>query len=337
MYNRSLFKCLMFGVMTFLTILSTIGICEEKFPPWKFAVMCDTRGDDLGINKYIVEKIAEDIVREKCEFVLYPGDLINGCAAPATLPYKVQFDAWKAAMAPVYNNNIKVYPVRGNHEFGLYFVNNPKARPYNLNPDPLLKEEYLKAFSSNVPANGPKNEKGLTYYATHKNVFFVGLDQYVKQYRNDLKWLKDVFETKLDKDKTPNVFVYGHNPAFIVGHIDCLAYYEQQRNEFWNLLGTAGCRAYFCGHDHLYNRCYVKDKQGNSIQQVLPGSGGAPFAKFDPPYKNPKVHGEFHNDKDHGYIVVTIDGKNVKMRWKAFDVNGAYKWSTLDSFSYISP
>ena len=148
--------------------------------------------------------------------------------------------------------------------------------------------------------------------------------------------LKEVLDTKIDKEETPNIFVFGHNPAYIVGHLDCLAYYERQRDEFWNLLGDAGCRVYFCGHDHLYNRGYVKDDKGNSIQQVLAGSCGAPFAKWNPPYKNPKVNGEFHNDTNYGYIIVTIDGKNVKIEWKAFDVNGAYKWSTLDSFSYVS-
>ena len=190
MYKKSQFGNLFFGIFSFLMILSVTGICGEKFAPWKFAVVCDTRGDDIGINKYITDTIANDIVKEKCEFVLVAGDLIDGCYAPASVSYKKQFDAWKSAMSPVYKNNIKVYPVRGNHEFGRYIINNPKAPPYTFIPDPLMLEEYLNAFASEVPSNGPEKEKGLTYFVKHKNVFFVGLDQYVKQFRNDLGWLK---------------------------------------------------------------------------------------------------------------------------------------------------
>ena len=324
------------GAVLFLIFSSISAKCSDKIPSWKFAVMCDTRGSDTGINKYILENIAESIAENDCEFVLIPGDMIDGCYNPSD-KYSTQFDNWKASIAPILDKKIKIYPVRGNHEVGRYIFNNPKQPPYTLLPDPLLHEDYLIAFSKIVPSNGPENEKGLTYFVKHKNVFFVALDQYVNIYRNNLIWIKKVFDKELDREKTPNVFAFGHNPAFVVGHEDCLAYYYRQRDEFWNLLGSAGCRVYFCGHDHLYNRASVKDDNGNTIYQVLAGSGGAPFAAWKPPYKDNRVKGEFHNDKDYGYMLVTIDGNNVSMKWMAFDVNGNYKWTTPDSFSYKSP
>jgi hypothetical protein len=257
------------------------------------------------------------MVKEGAELVIFPGDAINGWYNIST-PYANQFATWRKAMAPVYDAGIKVYPIRGNHE------NGPPAPPYAfpwppgssatplILPDAGLMTAYLNAFSDPwIPANGPAGEKGLTYSFVYKNAFFIGMDQSVNPYRVNQPWL----DAQLAQNTQPHAFVYGHTPAFRVGHTDSLAYYPDDRDLFWNSLGNAGVRMYFSGHDHLYNRAHIKDQAGHTIYQVLTGAGGAPFNTWAPPYaEGDKVVGDYHKEGENGYVLVTVDGPHVTMR-----------------------
>jgi 3',5'-cyclic AMP phosphodiesterase CpdA len=128
----------------------------------------------------------------------------------------------------------------------------------------------------------------LTYSFTHKNAFFVGLDDYINPHKVNQTWLED----QLAKNKQQFVFIFGHEPAFEINHPDCLAYYRTDRDEFWNSLGRSGVQIYFCGHDHLYNRAHVFDTSGNRVYQMVVGSCGAPATNWTPPaYKDGSVLG----------------------------------------------
>ncbi len=258
---------------------------------------CDTRGDNdktkltkSGVNEAVVNSAAKDMVKEGVELVIFPGDLVNGWFYIST-SYADQFATWRKVMAPVYDTGINVSPVRGNHE------NGPPAPLINFPwpPDPPnyptirtiteLKAAYRTAFSDAwIPANGPPGEEGFTYSLVYKNAFFVGLDQYINPYRVNQPWLDD----QLRQNKQPHTFIYGHAPAFRVGHTDSLASYPEERDLFWDSLGNAGGRMYFSGHDHLYNRGHVNDQAGHTIYQVLTGAGGAPSNKWRHMPKAPK-------------------------------------------------
>ena len=312
----------------------------------KFAIFCDSRGDDdpnnpykSGVNEAVVNAIAKAIVKEGAELVILPGDLVNGWFQIRT-PYARQFATWRKAMAPVYDAGIKVYPVRGNHEDG------PFAAPgrYPWPPDPAatpeswplseLKMAYQAAFNDFwIPANGPSSEKGLTYSFVCKNAFFVGLDQYINPNKVNQSWL----EEQLKKNKEPHAFIYGHVPAFRVFHTDSLASYPQERGAFWNGLVNAGVRMYFCGHDHFYNRSHIKDHTGRPVYQVLIGTGGAPFAKWDPRSypEGDKIVNDYHDQGHYGYAIVTVDGPRVIMEWKAlFKEAGQDVWKAMDVLKY---
>lgn len=312
---------------------------------WTYAVYCDSRGDNdannltkSGVNEAVANAVAKDMVREGVELVIFPGDMVNGWFM-STTPYADQFATWRKAMAPVYAAGIKVYPVRGNHENGPstpphYFPWPPGSGPEpTILPDAGLMTAYLNAFSDPwIPANGPAGEVGLTYSFVYKNAFFVGLDQSVNPFRVNQTWLN----TQLAQNTQPHTFVYGHTPAFRVGHTDSLAYYPEDRDLFWNSLGNAGVRMYFSGHDHLYNRAHIKDQAGHTIYQVLTGAGGAPFNKWAPPYaEGDKVVGDYHQEGKNGYVLVTVDGANVTMRWKSLSsANGLNVWTTEDTLEY---
>jgi hypothetical protein len=122
-------KCHQFRVALFLLLLVFCGCAAapktlEQIPPWKFAVISDTQGDNKAesqrpyINEKVLTMIASDIAIEHPDFVLVSGDLVNGWLHNGGADYSTQFTAWKEVMKPVYDAGIKIYPVRGNHEDG---------------------------------------------------------------------------------------------------------------------------------------------------------------------------------------------------------------------------
>lgn len=332
------------AILASLFFLSVNSLVASE--PWKFAVLCDTRGDNntnavdkTGINDAVLEAMAAGVVSDGCDLVLIPGDLINGWWANGGTSCEEQFSNWRNAMEPVYSAGIKVYPVRGNHENG-------SERPMPLwlpeyplpdTPEPMqgIKEDFKSAFNDPyIPGNGPTGEQYLTFSFSTNNAFFAGLDEYINPHKVNQTWLNSQFSS----NTLPHVFVFGHEPAFKINHSDCLAYFPTNRNEFWNSIGSAGGMIYFCGHDHLYNRAHVFDNSGNKIHQLVVGSGGAPLVTWSPPYdEGTNVVGEFHNDTDYGYVVVTIDGKTATVEWKAWDGVGDPGWITMDSFTYTVP
>jgi len=345
LYRRRILALALFlGVQLFLAVVlgGAVSAAEE---PWKFAVLCDTRGDSnpanlykSGVNSEVVSRIAQDIVSQGAELVIVPGDLVNGWYTIRT-PYASQFATWRQAMAPVYEAGIKVYPVRGNHEDGP-FVGNVRYPwpPSDINPQtaPIaeLKAAYLAAFNDPwIPRNGPPGEEGLTYSFSHKNAFFIGLDEYVNPMKVNQPWL----DSQLKANNLPHVFVYGHVPAFRVSHTDSLASYPKERDAFWNSLGNAGVRIYFCGHDHFYNRAHVEDAAGHIVYQVIVGSCGAPFHKlsFTDYPEGDKVVNDYHDGVHYGYALVTVDGPRVTMEWRALVTEkGTNVWKTMDVMDY---
>lgn len=331
-----------------LSIITTwsAGDSGQISGPWKFAVLCDTRGDSnplnlskSGVNEDIVNAIARDIVKEGAELVIVPGDMVNGYKY-IDASYFDQFMAWRKAMAPVYDAGIKVYPVRGNHETGPFLNNEQdlwspteKNAPA-INSIPELKIAYLEIFNDPwIPTNGPEGEKGLTYSFSHHNAFFVGVDEYANPLQVNQAWL----DTELQTNKLPHIFVYGHNPAFSVTHPDSLASYPHQRDTFWDSLGKAGVKIYFCGHDHFYNRAHVADRAGKSIYQVLTGAGGAPFSKWkEQKYADgDKVVKDYHDEGHYGYVLATVMDTQVTMEWKALvKEEGQDVWRALDTLHY---
>jgi hypothetical protein len=348
--ERTLFSVL----ITLLLLLALMGCAgtggfraDAENRPWKFAYINDTRGDNTntpgksGINDVVVRMMAVDIVKEGASLVITGGDAVNGFFGNGGTGYGAQFANWRTAMAPVYNAGIPVYPVRGNHEFGPLEKRLPWPPVYPapaVRPVPELLDAYRAAFrDSYIPKNGPPGEEGLTYSFSHKNAFFVALDQYGDHpQRVNQGWLTGEFS----RNRLPHVFVYGHEPAFRVLHSDCLAYYPVERDRFWDSIGDAGGRVYFAGHDHLYNRALITDSKGREIRQVIAGTGGAPLAKWPGEYaEGSRVKKEFADSDHYGYVIVTIEGPKAAIDWKAIVKDGsAMKWKVLDSFSYtVSP
>lgn len=337
-------------LLLLLSFLGTPGMgmgapLQEYLTSWKFAVISDTQGDNSKktdkscINDAVVQAIADDIVREKPDFVLVAGDLVNGWFRNGGTDYAAQYANWKEAMRPVYHAGIRVYPIRGNHDSGPERLALPPL-PSHLEPSSdapiLLKNAFRNAFPEPyIPKNGPVDEEGLSYSFAHKNAFIVALDQFTgSQHKINQDWL----DRQLAENRKPHVFVYGHEPAFETGHKDNLAFYPKERDLFWDSIGRAGDRIYFCGHDHFYNRALIPDNTGNQIRQIIAGTGGGHLRTWSGIYKDKRVQGESHNGDHHGYILVTVEGPKVTVVWKALMKPGTMgAWHILDTFTYFIP
>lgn len=76
---------------------------------WKFAVLCDTRGNNDNItgksrvNDTLIKRRSIAIANMHCDLVLFPGDMINGWLNNGSAVYEGQFNNWKKTMGPVYN------------------------------------------------------------------------------------------------------------------------------------------------------------------------------------------------------------------------------------------
>ena len=292
-------QCFRIGVVCLLAVV--FGSVSFAEPPWKFIIVGDSRGNDNGVNADILSEIADEIVAQGVDFVLFPGDLVTGGLDQVGM--ESQLTTWRTTMQPVYNAGIGVYPVRGNHDLG---------SPASLTP---WNNIFTGAYGQ--PTNGPLGEVGVTYSFTHKNAFVLALDQYVTLRRVNQSWV----DAQLVGNFQPHVFALGHEPAFQVRHADCLDDYPTERDAFWASLKAAGCRFYLCGHDHFYDHAMVDDGDGqpaNDIHQYLVGTAGAPIVSWSPPYdgnNSGMTVEQWHHVEKYGYVLVDVFDDDVVMTW----------------------
>lgn len=281
--------------------MAQIGLSQS----WKFVAMGDTRGASSidPINVPILTEIANEIVRQNAEFVIVVGDLVySGAYTP--------FYNWKDIMSPVYQAGIPVMPVLGNHDTS------------DIN-------SYLQLFKNDVPTNGPAGEKYRTFAFYHKNVLMIGMDNYVTSARVNQTWLNTV----LSQNTLPHIFVYAHQPAFKVNHADCMDDYPANRDTFWNSLISSGCKIYFCGHDHMYDRL-----KAGGIYQMIVGNGGAPLHTGNYAYDGNNSSWapvrQYHSAV-YGYSLITIN--NLTVTIQSYERQSAGVYMVKDNWSYSIP
>lgn len=294
---------------------------------WRFAVIGETRGDgpntpdNRWVNTPALTAMATAISNDRAELVLVTGDLIYGDPiSPSGTNMAVQYAEWINAMAPVYQAGIAVYPIRGAHETA---------------GDSTLGTAFLTAFPD-TPNNGPTGEIGLTYSFTHRNAFFVALDQHHTEHTVNQAWLTDQWAL----NTRSLVFTFGNEPAVQVNDPNCLAVNREARDVFVNSLTDAGSLFYFCGQDHFYDHASVTAPNGRTFRQLVVGAGGAPATAWSGVYgvdfgeSNIAVNIR-HIGYTNGYCLVTVSNFNVTVEWKGS--SDLITWQTLDVSRYILP
>ncbi len=279
----------------------------------RFVITGDSRGpygDPDGVNGEILGEIADAIIAESAEFVVFTGDLIWGYASSG--PVETQLATWISIMQPVYDAGIGVYPLRGNHEIGVG-----------------TKENWDNVFIGDyaLPGNGPVGEENITFSVTHKNVFIAGLDQYVNPHVINQPWLDDQFELNTQ----PHVFIFGHEPAFKAYHEDCMDDNATDRDDFWDSIKAEGGRTYFSGHDHFYDHSRIDDNDGepsNDLHQFIVATAGAGLYSSEWDYDGDNslwTPERVYNDVNYGYILVEVNGTEVTLTWKHRTAPGVYE------------
>ena len=235
------------------------------------------------------------------DFVLLPGDLVLGNIDQTSL--EAELLIWRDVMQPVYDANIAVYPVRGNHDIGT----GDQISAWNN----VFSGDYL------LPQNGPAGELNLTYSVNHKNVLVLALDEYVTSHRVNQTWVNQQFADNTQ----PHIIAFGHEPAFQVNSTNCLDDQPTNRNTFWQSLIDAGCRIYACGHDHFYDHALVDNNDAdstNDVHQYIVGTAGAPLHSWSPPYTGDNgiyTPIQYHHSMKYGYILVDVTDQEMTMTW----------------------
>ncbi len=285
---------------------------------WTFIVLGDSRGSSSGINEEILVKLRKRIAREKPEFVLFSGDMIYGRSDYITV--KQELLEWrKAFMEPLLKEGIRVYPVRGNHEL-VKGETDPLGSPWH--------DVFSGKYS--LPSNGPLEEKNLTYSFKYRNALFLNLDSCVVRNRINQKWV----DQQLSKNTSQHIFVQSHEPIYSMtgGHRDTLELYPAHRDDFASSLAEAGCKVYFCGHEHTYAHSF-KDIEGRPLHQFIIGTAGAPLYDLDGVYRDRMVN-SVNISNVYGFMSVEITESRVNIEMKSLEKDGSLK--VIEFFSYTA-
>ena len=316
-----------------------LSVATASADAWTFIVAGDSRGSDNGVNTTILAEIAAEVVSQDPEFIIFPGDLVNGYISEAAL--ESQLLTWRSTMQPVYMAGIGVYPVRGNHELGGDGYSTPTA----------WNNVFAGAYS--LPQDGPAGEQNLTWSVTHGTGYgraiVLGLDQYYPDIDHTVPqaWV----DSRLAATDALHVFAMGHEPAFSSDHNDCMDDAPTARNTFLDSLIDAGARSYFAGHDHFYNHLRADDGDANldnDLHQLIVGTAGAPlrsegdYGGDTGPWTPTKDIDDDGSDDpgafetQYGYMVVEIDDLDVTMTWWHRTGVGVYE-ATSEGLIYSVP
>ena len=304
--------------------------------PWKLP---NRPCDSGGINECVTTAIAKAVTTENASILLWTGDIVNvNNRDERTL--EDGLTKWRDIMKR-YAKNVKIWPVRGNHEVYCY----PDKANYDGELISNSAEVWKKIFPE-LPHNDPKSDDGLSFYSVEGAALIVGLDEYGganveplrRKHSVNQKWLDQV----LSENQTAFKFVYGHEAAFMAGRHaddDTLAADASDRNLFWNSLVKAKA-LYFCGHDHFYDRMSVvrfSSQSGPKGFQITAGTAGAPFYQ-GVQYSDSALwtlERVAHFDGVYGYILITVDGDKATITFKgalptAFSQTGTVTFAPMD-------
>jgi hypothetical protein len=300
---------------------------------WKFLVYGDSRGPRItgGVHTEVLADLAAATVAEKPDLVLFTGDLA-GMGSPAT------YAAWKSVMQPVYDAGIPVLPVAGNHELpGLEAFKSMLLAPLAAHPPQGIEDLVMDQTDSD----------GRSYAFRHRGALFLALDEYADNGFHAHAVNQEFVDAQLadrDAETTPLVFAFGHEPAFRAGRDEGLEQHPAERNAFWRSLEDAGCRAYFCGHMHLYAHARIQPSiwrlgpLPSAVEQVISGAAGAPLYNLE--YKDDTgswtVVDLGHDTTHWGYVRVIVDDatQTVTQTWVQRVAAGSFQDVPDSMFTY---
>ncbi|MGD0900361.1 MAG: metallophosphoesterase [Thermoguttaceae bacterium] len=315
-----------------IAVLLVLGCIQAaSAETWKFLVYGDSRAHKgAGVNTAILDELAAATVAEKPAFVIFTGDLV-GTGGPAV------FATWKECMQPVYDAGIGVCPVMGNHDApGLDDFKSMFITPLASHPFPGCEDLVLDSTASD----------GRSYAFRYRDALFLALDNYSdgnKRFHAVNQTFVDARLADRDADATPLLFAVAHEPAFRAGGDAGLEQKPAERDRFWQGLEDAGCRAYLCGHMHLYADARIAraDDPSRGIHQVIVGTAGAPLYSLN--YWDDTgswtVADLAHDTEHYGYVRVVVDdeAQTVAQTWVQRTAANVFEDVPAGVLPYVDP
>lgn len=257
----------------------------------------------MGDSRTFPEKwgqVAAAALKHKPDVVIFTGDLVADGKDDAT------WDGEFFQPAAQLLRSAPLLPAFGNHE--------TKA--------PILTEAFY------TPSKDGRNPNFTTQLGPVQIIGVEGYEDWSAKSDN-IKWLGEV----LSASKAPFVLFANHYPAWSSGSHGKLdkdgklgeIAMRQAQEEIVPLLAKAGVQAYFCGHDHLYER---SDLPGG-VTQVTTGGAGAPLYGKAKDAEKQNPHSKVFASKNHFCVirikgdtatmtVLSVDGEELdKVTWKA--------------------
>ncbi|MCE5278521.1 MAG: metallophosphoesterase [Planctomycetaceae bacterium] len=308
---------------------------------WKFVVMSDSQGSSgdstEGVATRTLKIVVDDVVKNvKPDLIMFTGDLVQGAATAEEL--EKQLMTFRSTMAPVYEAKIPLYAMRGSHDTGPNVT-----RPWAAG---VWNKVFAGPYA--MPANGPADEKGLTYSFTHKNATFIAIDGYktpdTMKLTIDQKWV----DAQLAANTAPHVFAFQHTQIKKVEHSESLDNTGPMRDAFVKSLVAAGGRAFFCGHMHVSNCTRLnndavdpaaKSEADDFYQIIVPPSCTKSYSWKNRKYDGKKIPGMTPSTVHHsqtrepGYVIVEVDGLKVTLTAKLIDKQGKTRTDYTLSFT----
>jgi hypothetical protein len=259
---------------------------------------------DTAVNYFLSE-----VKKEKPNFVLIDGDLVNGhwWDSPSCVQHmgNLYYPAWKRRMDKF---GFKYYTAIGDHELG---------------DDPWPKEKvklipaFEKAYTSNLymPQNGPDYKKGLAYYVREGNLLLITVEtfeitgdtMYTGVIGEQLAWMEKVLEQ--NKDAIFKI-VQGH--VGLWGEIKSrssskLMHVNGKNSDFYKLMARYGVDLYLAGEFHD-----VTILESEGIWQIVHGSSWGR---------------EIVNTEDYLVGELKDNVLNLSMKRIFMDAQGEYMWN----------
>lgn len=321
----------------------------ESSPEWRFGIIPDTQWKTnmeapfYGTAIHIIDAINAEMIRQKVDFVLEVGDLVEEAFSEA-------FQTRAQHNKILNENGIKFYPLRGNHD------SNNSISPVRCG---IAVAQYRAAFPNLPGISGNSgsspdlpNAAGMTYSFTHKNGKFLLLDTFplVDDGSEDGKAYKisdyqSWIDTELSKKDHRFALVFAHKDLLGQNHKDNVFSddktnqdsFPETQNAFIASLQRHGVRNFICGHDHMYHRSRIKSPDGKSeVQQIICGSAAHKFYLPEPPFlaRETSLVKELNRI---GFLIVHVNNDGIRIDYHSTEPFGREKflpkWEIRDSFT----
>lgn len=259
---------------------------------FEFAVLCDSRAGSGGgeryygesCNYYILTRLLLDAYNRGSDFILFPGDLVNGYMS-CEFEFRYQLKNWKRATEGI-GASIPIYEGMGNHEALLDIFGDmefDKLSPHSA--ENIFSLEFVNPLNGPLPEQSMKEMAppytGNVYYFDYGNSMFISFNTNYAYCSNPLKyggnlegyvmdgqldWIDRVIKEADKNSYIKHIFLFAHEPSFPNGgHLGDAQWYHgkkpfviERKDELWRIISNSKkVVAVFYGDEHNYHRMLV--------------------------------------------------------------------------------